>query len=243
MHLSFLFLITFTITPSFADDVSLSGCDRTFSCGPIQNITYPFTGGDRPAYCGPPEFRLTCPDNSSYPELIANSLTYRVLQIDQGRQILKLVRLDLYNNTCPEKFINSTLNSTIFTYGPDTVDLTLIYGCPSSLLIQNMFTCNVNGVSNDAYYFIGPVPVPVPNFILCAVSLMVPILRIVGDGLTSNSKALGEVLNAGFNVNFSDPYTRQCLDCRLSGRLCGFDSNSSRPICICGHSLCTGAGI
>lgn len=80
-------------------------------------------------------------------------------------------------------------------------------------------------------------------FIRCAVSLMVPILRIVGDGLTSNSKALGEVLNAGFNVNFSDPYTRQCLDCRLSGRQCGFDWNSSRPICICGHSLCNGACI
>ncbi|RVW59577.1 hypothetical protein CK203_103319 [Vitis vinifera] len=50
-------------------------CNRTFSCGSLQNITYPFTGGDRPEHCGPPGFRLICRDG--YAELNMKSLIYR----------------------------------------------------------------------------------------------------------------------------------------------------------------------
>ncbi|KAL0343368.1 UNVERIFIED_CONTAM: hypothetical protein Sangu_1224200 [Sesamum angustifolium] len=41
-------------------------CNRTFSCGPITNITYPFSGGERPAHCGFPGFSLTCRDKHHY---------------------------------------------------------------------------------------------------------------------------------------------------------------------------------
>lgn len=104
-----------------------------------------------------------------------------------------------------------------------------------------MFSCNVNGVSfNNAYYFIGSEPVR--NVIGCVVSLTVSVIRVVGDALSSNTRNLGEVLSGGFNVNYRDVYSRRCSDCMLLGGLCGFDSNTSQPICICGDKLCIGEG-
>ncbi|KAK2986784.1 hypothetical protein RJ640_011009 [Escallonia rubra] len=94
-------------TSSSQDTTAFSNWNATFSCGPIQNITYPFTGGARPSYCGLPDFHLTC-DGDNYPELTANSLTYGVLTIDQTRQSLTLVRLDLYGCTTPPARGNST---------------------------------------------------------------------------------------------------------------------------------------
>ncbi|KAK1363622.1 putative serine/threonine-protein kinase [Heracleum sosnowskyi] len=247
MHLPFfLLLLISAATPSFTtnDPTSYPNCTNTFSCGPIQNITYPFTGGDRPIYCGPPQFHLTCPNNNTYPELTFNSLGYRLLHINQTHQTLTLARSDLFNTTCPQKFINATFNSSVFTVGEDNVMLNLIYGCFSTSLnppLLNVFSCNVNGVEySDAYYFVGLVPVI--NFIRCAVSVVVPILGIAGERLRSNLATLDDVLASGFRVNYSDPYSDECLDCSLSGGQCGFLANPIRPVCICQNKLCVDAG-
>ncbi|KAJ6936190.1 hypothetical protein NC652_011048 [Populus alba x Populus x berolinensis] len=71
-----LFLHLTASSPS-NDTGNLSNCYQTFSCGALTDITYPFTGGQRPPHCGPPEFQLTCFDNSMT-TLTANSLPHRV---------------------------------------------------------------------------------------------------------------------------------------------------------------------
>ncbi|KAA8547780.1 hypothetical protein F0562_004209 [Nyssa sinensis] len=233
-------LLFILFTTSSSQDVSYSNCNRTFSCGSLHNITYPFTGGDRPDYCGPPDFRLNCRDN--YTELTANSITYRVLQINQSEKTLTLARLDLWNNICPQTFVNSTLNSTIFNTDVGNVDLTLIYGCSSVMNYtpQNLFSCNVSGVnSTDAFYLTGPVPSdPIMSFIECHVSIVTPVLGDAGVRLTSNRSTLEEVLMQGFNVNYSDPYDNQCSQCIESGGQCGFDSSSGQAVCICVDRPC-----
>ncbi|XP_059670612.1 LEAF RUST 10 DISEASE-RESISTANCE LOCUS RECEPTOR-LIKE PROTEIN KINASE-like 2.5 [Cornus florida] len=84
-------------TSSAADDVTYPNCTNTFTCGSLQNITYPFTGGDRQVHCGPPDFHLSCRDSTT--EFTTNSVTYRVLQINQSEKALTLARSDLWNNT------------------------------------------------------------------------------------------------------------------------------------------------
>ncbi|KAA8547784.1 hypothetical protein F0562_004213 [Nyssa sinensis] len=231
-------------TTSSSQDVSYSNCNRTFSCGSFHNITYPFTGGDRPDYCGAPDFRLNCRDN--YTELTANSITYRVLQINQSEKTLTLARLDLWNNSCPQTFVNSTLNSTIFNTDVGNGDLTMMYGCSSTMNYtpQNLFSCNVNGVnSSDSFYLTGPVPRdPIISFLECNVSIVTPVIGDAGVRLTSNRSTLEEVLMQGFNVNYSDPYDNQCSQCIENGGQCGFESSSGQAVCICGDRPCPAAG-
>ncbi|KAG8384104.1 hypothetical protein BUALT_Bualt04G0083300 [Buddleja alternifolia] len=220
-------------------------CHRTFSCGPLVNITYPFTGGDRPSHCGPPDFALTC-RNATTTELTHDSLTYRVLQLDQTQNALTLSRSDLYNNTCPSEFHNTTLNTTLFPYnGPPNEVLTLFYGCNTSgmsIRPSNLFSCNSTGSDfSDAYRLIGPVPSdPILRIISCSVSISVPILRDVGNRLAGLELSLGEALMEGFSVNYRNPYERLCLECIRLGGQCGFDSDSDsgRPVCICDDSVC-----
>ncbi|CAK9141601.1 unnamed protein product [Ilex paraguariensis] len=229
------------LAQSFSSDVTYADCDRTFSCGSIRNISYPFTGGDRPDHCGLPEFRLSCWNNQT--EFTTNSVTYRVLQINQTQKALALARSDLYNTTCTQQFVNSTFNLSFFTSGVENEALTLIYGCNSSLMTvkpHNLFTCNASGVNfTDSYYLVGPVPSdPILNLFYCRVSVRVPMLRTVGDRLTRNRTTFGEALAEGFNLSYSDPFDRQCSFCTEFGGQCGFDTNLGEPICICDNKPC-----
>ncbi|KAF8030623.1 hypothetical protein BT93_E2916 [Corymbia citriodora subsp. variegata] len=220
---------------------SLSNCNRAFSCGLIVNVSYPFTGGDRPAHCGPPEFRLSCVGDS--PKLTIDSLTYRVQALDETSRSLNLVRTDLdNNNTCLPQYANTTLNSTIFTVASDNEDLTLFYECSNSTTIkaQNLFSCEINGTETDNHYLLGAVPTdPILNVSKCNVSVTVPIQPSAVFMLTASG--LGEALMEGFEVNYMNPYEDQCVVCLGIGGECGFDSDLGKPTCICGDQICSTA--
>ncbi|KAI6691511.1 hypothetical protein NL676_028339 [Syzygium grande] len=179
---------------------------------PLANVSYPFTGGDRPDHCGPPEFRLGCVGGS--PELAAGSLTYRVLALDQTRRTLTLSRTDLYNNTCLQQYANTTLNSTVFPFASDDEDLTLFYGCSTMMTVkpQNLFSCEINGTETDNYYLLGAVPTdPILNVSKCNVSVTVRIVQSAVNMLAANRSVLREALMEGFEVNYTNPYEDECV--------------------------------
>ncbi|PIN24099.1 hypothetical protein CDL12_03154 [Handroanthus impetiginosus] len=116
----------------------------------------------RPPHCNLSNFALACRNNTTT-ELTNGSLTYRVLQLDQTQNTLILSRSDLYNDTCPSEFHNTTLNSTLFSSdGLRNEVLNLFYGCDTTAMNMtpyNLFSCNSSGLNfTDAYYLIGPVP-------------------------------------------------------------------------------------
>ncbi|KAK4755165.1 hypothetical protein SAY87_008922 [Trapa incisa] len=224
-----------------------SNCSNAFDCGPLRNLSYPFTGGNRPAYCGIPDFRLTCHGNQSA-ELTTGSMRYRVLDINQTTRSLTMARSDLYNNTCLSNstYNNTTLNSTFFIGQPENEDLTIFYGCSSIITIvpPNMFNCEINGSSSKSYYLMGPVPYdPVLNVSKCNVSVSVPILQSSAAMLTDNRSLLKEALMKGFAVNYTVPYEEECIKCRRILGECVFNSTSGGPICICsGSGVCSVSG-
>ncbi|PSS30596.1 Leaf rust 10 disease-resistance locus receptor-like protein kinase [Actinidia chinensis var. chinensis] len=237
-----LLLLLLFLFSSSAAAATFPNCQRTFSCGSLHNLTYPFTGGDRPDYCGPPEFRLTCRDDT-HAELTLDSVPYRVLEINKTQQTLVLARSDLWNNTCPKKFDNSTTDSNVFNYDFDNQDLHLVYGCSSLLNYTpyNRFNCTVSGVnSSDAFYVVGPVPVDpiLGNVTKCNVMITVPVASDAASRLIGNQTTLAETLMKGFHVIYKDPYVDECSNCTWIGGRCGFDANSSSPICICGDLQC-----
>ncbi|XP_041003290.1 LEAF RUST 10 DISEASE-RESISTANCE LOCUS RECEPTOR-LIKE PROTEIN KINASE-like 2.1 [Juglans microcarpa x Juglans regia] len=241
---SVLLFSFFSLIASFPSDVSAvpfsSDCPQTFDCGDLKNISYPFTLRDD---CGLPEFRLTCENDS--PELAVESISYRILLLNQTEKTMTLARSDLWNKTCPHEFFNSTLNRNVFDYGKVNEDLTIFYGCSNLTQMpstSNLFNCSIDGnPSSDAFFLVGPIPTdPILRFISCTVGVNVKILKKAVAELTNNRSMLREVLMEGFNVNYST-----CANClvSVSGGQCGFDSVSAQPICLCDNQPCPAQGI
>jgi hypothetical protein len=243
-----IFIVSFHHTTSLPSDASLSICNNTtFNCGTLTNLSYPFTGGDRPSFCGPPQFHLNC--QNDIPELNISSLSYRVLQFDSLAHSLTLARSDLWNETCTHHYINSTFDGTSFGYGLGNRKLILYYGCkPTSVFTEephNLFYCYSNGDKKNSYSLIGSFPIdPILTFTECDEGVEVPILEVQANRLTGNRALLREVLMKGFNVNYSNPFENDCFKCIHSGgQQCGFDYDDNVPICICGNDLCPSSGI
>ncbi|GAU38748.1 hypothetical protein TSUD_158790 [Trifolium subterraneum] len=238
-----IFIVSLHHTTSLPSHASLSICNNTtFNCGTITNLSYPFTGGDRPSFCGPPQFHLNC--QNGVPELNISSVSYRVLQINSATHSLTLARLDLWNDTCTHHYINSTFDGTSYSYGLGNRKLILYYGCkPTSVFTEdphNLFHCDCNGYKNNSYCLIGPFPLdPILIFAECDEGVEVPILEEQANKFVGNRSLLREVLMKGFNVNYSNPFDDDCLECIGSGgHQCGFDYDVDKPICICGNELC-----
>jgi hypothetical protein len=233
-----LFLHLTASSPS-NDTSNHSNCNQTFSCGALANITYPFTGGERPYHCGPPEFQLTC-DGNSLTTLKANSQTYRVTQVDQANQTLRLSPLDFYgDNPCTYPSTSTTFDNVIFSLGSNHETLSLFYGCKNLggyVEANSKFSCGGPGDSEEGFFIIGDHP-PVDR---CQTSFQVPFPRSWAQQPQAEGLSLlVKVLKEGFDVSYRNPYSADCQKCyKHSGRQCGFDGKV--PICICDDQLCPG---
>ncbi|KAK7340944.1 hypothetical protein VNO77_21662 [Canavalia gladiata] len=220
--IAILIFSSFHHTTSLPPDASLSTChNTTFNCGTITSLSYPFTGGERPSFCGPPQFHLSC--NKDVPELNISSVSYRVLQVDSVTLTLSLARSDLWNETCTNEYVNSTFDDTsFFRYGSGNQNLTLFYECkPNSAFTQtpdNLFHCDSNGYKNDSYSVVGPFSLdPILGAVECDHLIEVPILEEQAKRLVENRSLLGEVLMEGFNVKYENPNESECSQCLGSG--------------------------
>ncbi|KAL0424012.1 UNVERIFIED_CONTAM: LEAF RUST 10 DISEASE-RESISTANCE LOCUS RECEPTOR-LIKE PROTEIN KINASE-like 2.1 [Sesamum radiatum] len=105
-------------------------CSRSFQCGGIGNISYPFWGdGVQPEECGYSGFQLfNC--KGAFPVLDIQPLRYHVLELNFSSRTLKVAREDLLKNACSEVLYNTTLNG-LYDFAPDSNDenVTLFFGC------------------------------------------------------------------------------------------------------------------
>jgi len=241
--LSTLLLFLHLTASSPSNDMSnLSNCNQNFSCGALTDITYPFTGNQRPPHCGPPEFRLTC-DGDSVTTLTANSLTYRVSQVDQTSQTLRLSRLDLYDEyrRCTYLSTSTTFDNGTFSLVSNNETLSLFYGCKDlgdSVEEKFKFVCGMPGDSEEGFFKVGDPVSGLPSTGRCR-SFQVPFLRSRAQQLQAKGLSLlVEVLKGGFDVSYRNPYSADCQKCyKHSGGQCGF---AGKPICICNDHLCPG---
>ena len=228
-----LFFFLTILTPSYCTAVErFVECSIPFDCGRIKNISYPFLGGDRPDYCGFPEFKLGCRDDE-YPIIRFEELEFRVLNINQSHLIMTIARLDLLNGPCPStpKFVNTTLDFNNFDYHTTTdQNLTLFYGCPfgvGGLDKANYFPCG--GLDYTTNYFVNESFERIPELLeKCHENIKVPILRTANE-----SVGLQNVLNQGFDVDYRNDQLITCLGCKASGGFCGFNSSSHPFVCFC----------
>lgn len=200
-------------------------CGTTFSCGSITEIGYPFRGHNDPLYCGHPSLVLTCDDHYNLTTIDIKNTTYRVLDIYQTTQTMRIVRGDVMGGACPQEMVNTTLDYTIFDYFASYTNFTFLYGCPAlNLSGLSLISCGYD----DVYVMSGT-----QGPVYCNTSVVVPVLLTGnGDGGFMNSTNLSQVLQQGFEIRWNIG-NHGCSDCVESKGRCGYSFETARTTCFC----------
>uniref|UniRef100_A0A5B6YRV3 non-specific serine/threonine protein kinase n=1 Tax=Davidia involucrata TaxID=16924 RepID=A0A5B6YRV3_DAVIN len=209
------------------DDERFKECSHQFECGKIKNITYPFWEKGRNKDCGLSEFELECKDHNPVMKIMSEE--YRVLSIDEGRSTMSVVRMDFLDEACPDKFVNITIDHSLFDYATGYSNLSLFYNC-SSPISPNHFTCTGNGIPGGVYYDINPTWNLQTQS--CKGHIMVPISRMSLEDLWRGLQTLDEVLRRGFELKYKYDIGQQCSSCLGSGGQCGYNSSSNEFLCF-----------
>ncbi|XP_042969637.1 LEAF RUST 10 DISEASE-RESISTANCE LOCUS RECEPTOR-LIKE PROTEIN KINASE-like 1.3 [Carya illinoinensis] len=238
LSLILLVMIFVEIPLSLCHDDFYSTCRNMFSCGNIKNIDFPFWGDIRPSDCGYPGLKLNC-ERSGVATIEIMKVNYSVLYVDLNSQILKISREDYRDGICSPVYVNSTLDPTLFDFGPGYQNLTLHYGCaPYPIHIPSEFTCDF--VNGDVVHLELGDTGPLED---CNASVFVPIPSLVAPEiwmrLISLSK-LEETIRDGFEVRWKGDTAGYCNHCKESMGVCGYDLNSNTPTCYHDNDHYTG---
>ncbi|KAK4367964.1 hypothetical protein RND71_011756 [Anisodus tanguticus] len=213
-----------------------ASCSKSFNCGNITRITYPFWGNDRPKECGYPGFELQCNDHGNTIIQISN-IKYLVLNINLDAQIITVTR----NKDLAADWIcqfNTTIdNSNIFEYASTLVNFTFNYACPrwagvggGNPPLARSFNCPINGMSYKNGFAIGSNE----GDGTCHASIVVPGRKdqFSSGGIIGDLGALKELLEQGFDVRWKVD-SSHCKDCEKIGGRCGFDVDAKVFSCLC----------
>jgi hypothetical protein len=245
LFLSFLLTI---LPPSFCEeDDPFVVCNSTYACGGV-NISFPFWGGNRPAYCGHPGHELRCDDNK-YLVLGFEGLNFSVLNIDTSSPTFTIARSDLLADRCAPKYLDTTLNYTLFDYALADQNLTILYGCPdvedyNIPALRNRFNCSRGEPDEkfNAYYLEDESP-PLGDELykqlttICDNHTQVPILwSSASADLRNAHQAVEKAIYEGFEVEYSSELAIHCRGCKDSGGVCGSNSTVAF-VCYCRNQV------
>ncbi|KAL1540677.1 LEAF RUST 10 DISEASE-RESISTANCE LOCUS RECEPTOR-LIKE PROTEIN KINASE-like 1.3 [Salvia divinorum] len=226
-----LLFIKFATGSSDSDSELYWKCSNTFSCGAnITGIGYPFRGSTDPEYCGHRSLVLSCDKRSNATTMEMTGLTYRVLEMEEGSQTLRIAREETMSSACPSVMANTTLDYSVFDYAASCMNYTFFYGCrfeePGAV---HMTRVSCAGDTGDAYV----APWVVPPMEVCGASVVVSgALMAVDKPLDATE--LGEALKHGFQIRWKME-SQSCSECRASGGRCGYDLAANKTLCYCPH--------
>ncbi|RQP02197.2 hypothetical protein POPTR_017G117120v4 [Populus trichocarpa] len=228
--------------PVFADDDErYLNCMKSFDCGDIKDVGYPFSGSDRPDYCGYPGFELGCSNQD--PEITIMQSTYKLLGINNQSRTLNVSRSDYTENLCPTLLSNTSLNPNLLSSTSDHAEVTLYYGCPSPSppALSSQFTCNINDtvmVGNFITVNFSVLSITDPSLIsyltTCNNSVKFPAHQsaIVPILVSPNVSEFLEAINQGFELEWS-ANDSLCDTCESSGGQCGYNKTTTAFTCYC----------
>ncbi|KAL9427654.1 hypothetical protein AB3S75_029775 [Citrus x aurantiifolia] len=211
--LCFLYVIVVEIHPSLTDSYSLRrSCSLPFRCGKI-TASYPFSGGEREYTCGHPSLNLNCENDTA--TLVLGEVKYRVLNIDQKEQLLRIAKQVYFDGFCPQR--NFTIDSTLFTHADGYKMLTLISGCPT---MSGNSVCYINGLN----YANGFMQTGSPD---CNFSVTIPVAETLLSAAKGSLAGLKEALETGFELKWK--LNSSCKNCSS----CSYQVLSNKGICLC----------
>ncbi|GKV16768.1 hypothetical protein SLEP1_g27359 [Rubroshorea leprosula] len=224
-----MILLVFSKTPLSSSNPDLYGpCSKEFKCGNV-SAGFPFWAGyQRPRECGHPGLQLQCEDNdAAILEIVG--VRYRVLEINQETKRLKIAREDYEGGICSRNLQDTTLDATLFVSAKGYVNLTLLYGCSTSipfLPTLGNFSCRING-SNYSRGLIHP-GVPTGP-ISCSASVTVLVHESFRQITTV--EVVEQELKDGFEVEWKVADEERCQKC-ISIENCGINDRN-KTVCYC----------
>ncbi|KAK9674038.1 hypothetical protein RND81_12G206600 [Saponaria officinalis] len=182
----------------------IESCQHLVMCHNLPPIVgFPFWGGLnnwRPKECGYPDMHITC-DNGINATIMINGKAFEVVRIDPFDKTIVIARGDYGNRSCPKTFTNTTLDYRRYRYGPQTLNITALYGCsrPATKVV-GQFKCPIKGVrEKTAFYRRGVVN---PLDYNCSLGVVVPIIDYLEPQFFTRS-LISYVFRKGFNVNYT----------------------------------------
>ncbi|OMO92530.1 hypothetical protein COLO4_17513 [Corchorus olitorius] len=217
--------------------------NKTFKCGNIQNVTFPFWGGDRAESCGHPELELTC--QGGIPQISIMSVNYQVIEINIDIQAFTVARTDYLENLCPQKLANTTLDFTLLDYAWNLENVTLYYDCPrisnQSSGFPSQFNCSNNGSTGVLNYYMiasafGNLSAESKGGLgNCRSNVIVPAFYTAAQTIVTNPTPDTVILplRNGFGLKWNANIASKCQACDASGGRCGYNKTSSGFTCYC----------
>ncbi|PQM39962.1 LEAF RUST 10 DISEASE-RESISTANCE LOCUS RECEPTOR-LIKE PROTEIN KINASE-like 2.5 [Prunus yedoensis var. nudiflora] len=216
------------------DDQYYANCSEAINCGGIGGISYPFWGVNRADYCGLPGFEVKCVDNA--PMINMSNIKYRILKTDSSSSSVTVARQDYWETICPQTYVSTSINFSLFNYTSGLTNLTFYYGCNISIKTAipgvSSLSQACNGDINVSYVTRSPQVDPVTINQICASVVIVPVLTTAAQALEANRTTIKEVLDGGFELGLQIDNV-QCNSCENSGGKCGLNTTTGGFSCFC----------
>uniref|UniRef100_A0A0D9WJE5 Protein kinase domain-containing protein n=1 Tax=Leersia perrieri TaxID=77586 RepID=A0A0D9WJE5_9ORYZ len=207
-----------------------------YQCGSLKfEVDYPFSanGVDRPDYCSYPGYRFFCTTDSKL-MIYMNSTAFQVTDFDYRNKILTVVDQNQPQETCPDRYHNTTIDESRFMFTDRDQNLTVYVNCSASLsslpFIYDLASCLSGGKS---YYKLDNSLAP-EVLGSCNSTVVVPCNSTMAGLLATENSSLVDVIRGGFTVRWKAGIG-WCSDCQASGGRCGV--NSTFPVddhtCYC----------
>ncbi|KAK3425884.1 hypothetical protein EUGRSUZ_F02098 [Eucalyptus grandis] len=214
------------MTQSQGNDDLYSKCSYLFNCGNIQDVGFPFWGGNRPNSCGHPALQLACEDDAA--SITISNVKYKVLDIDHNSEVLNIAREDFSTGICSPDFTNTTFDPALFSMVNGYSNFTIIYGCPGVPSARNSFSCTISG--RGTIYGYGAPGALGPGS--CSESVVIPISRNLLSQLAYGMVSLEVTGKQGFEVRL-EVDSATCKRCAHSKGVCGYYISKNTTACYC----------
>ncbi|XP_068644023.1 LEAF RUST 10 DISEASE-RESISTANCEUS RECEPTOR-LIKE PROTEIN KINASE-like 1.2 [Aristolochia californica] len=224
---SIILFISARSSNSQGDDPFKTCKPYPFSCGSMNNVTYPFLAGDRPPVCGYTNMTLTCENES--PKIVIGLEKYIVKNISYRERLLTIVETDIWSGDCPRPSTETTITNAYEFASPKEV-LSIYYDCLNDLSAhKDLIVIRCRG--NHSYLSAKPKNSDIAKD--CSQTIEVHAMEGARDRLTRNEASYVEVLKEGFQVKWLVG-AGWCTECVLSGGICGSNPTVlEQTICLC----------
>nr|AAT39268.1 unknown protein [Oryza sativa Japonica Group] len=180
----------------------------SYQCGSLKlDVDYPFSanGVDRPNYCSYPGYRLICnPDNKLMIHM--NSTVFQVTDIDYGNKFLAVIDQTQPQETCPDRYHNTTIDESRFMYTDLDQFLTVYVNCSaksSSLpFIYDLLSCVSGGSSYYRLHKNKDDSLESDILGSCSSSFVVPFNSTMAGSLAAGNSSLVDVIRGGFTARW-----------------------------------------
>lgn len=179
-----------------------------------------------PEQCGQHEFKLSCKNHTDYPHISIGNNYIKVRSINQSSHTMVLYLEK--NETCGT--LAKGQNLTVvppFKLGA-SVNISLFYGCTNGWISKqryNAFLCSSFGNNVPVYYF-DKQEISSNISKSCNIGVTIPVLKTGVDELNKGRGALEDVLDNGFEVEYTVDF-KACSTCQNSSGICGSSGQPS----------------